>query len=78
MRALTERETFIDLERGIEDFLMADLRPASSHGLRPGAGLCLRAGEDRREFLLVRIVVSGKINGLPAALIRERISDTYV
>ena len=48
VRALAERETFVDLERGIEDLLMAGLRPAPHHGLRPGAGLRLRAGEAAR------------------------------
>ena len=77
VRALAERETFVDLERGIEDFLMAGLRPALTMVFGPEPVYAYGLAK-RREFGLVRIVASGKINGLPAALIGERISDTYV
>ncbi len=77
VRALAERETFIDLERGIEDSLMAGLRPALTMVFGPEPVYAYGLAK-RREFRLVRLVASGKINGLPAALIGERISDTYV
>ena len=77
VRALAERETFIDLERGIEDLLMAGLRPALTFVFGPEPVYAYGLAK-RREFRLVRLVASGKINGLPAALIGERISDTYV
>ncbi len=77
VRALAERETFIDLERGIEDFLMAGLRPALTMVFGPEPVYAYGLAK-RREFRLVRHVASGKINGLPTALIAERISDTYV
>jgi vacuolar-type H+-ATPase subunit C/Vma6 len=76
VRALAERETFIDLERGMEDFLMAGLRPALTMVFGPEPVYAYGLAK-RREFRLVRLVASGKINGLPAALIGERISDTY-
>lgn len=76
-RALAERETFIDLERGIEDLLMTGLRPALTMVFGPEPVYAYGLAK-RREFRLVRHVASGKINGLPAALIAERISDTYV
>ncbi len=77
VRALAERETFVDLERGIEDLLMAGLRPALTMVFGPEPVYAYGLAK-RREFRLVRLVASGKINGLPAALIGERISDTYV
>ena len=77
VRALAERDTFVDLERGIEDFLMAGLRPALTTVFGPEPVFAYALAKER-ELRLVRIVASGKINGLPAALIGERISDTYV
>ncbi len=77
VRALAERETFVDLERGIEDFLMTGLRPALTMVFGPEPVYAYGLAK-RREFRLVRHVASGKINGLPSALIAERISDTYV
>jgi vacuolar-type H+-ATPase subunit C/Vma6 len=77
VRALAERETFVDLERGIEDLLMIGLRPALTMVFGPEPVYAYGLAK-RRELRLVRIVASGKINGLPAALIGERISDTYV
>jgi vacuolar-type H+-ATPase subunit C/Vma6 len=77
VRALAERETFIDLERGIEDLLMTGLRPALTIVFGPEPVYAYGLAK-MREFRLARLVASGKINGLPASLIGERISDTYV
>ncbi len=77
VRALSERATFVELERGIEDFLMAGLRPALTMAFGPEPVYAYGLAK-KREARLVRLVASGKINGLPAALIAERISDTYV
>jgi vacuolar-type H+-ATPase subunit C/Vma6 len=77
VRALAEKETFVDLERGIEDRLMTGLRPALTMVFGPEPVYAYGLAK-RHEMHLVRVVVSGKINGLPAALIGERISDTYV
>jgi vacuolar-type H+-ATPase subunit C/Vma6 len=77
VRALAEKETFVDLERGIEDLLMTGLRPALTMVFGPEPVYAYGLAK-RRELGLVRVVASGKINGLPAALIGERISETYV
>ena len=77
VRALTEKETFIDLERGSEDFLMAHLRQAKYMVFGPEPVYAYGLAK-KRELLLVRMVVSGKIYELPAALLKERISETYV
>lgn len=77
VHALAERETFIELERDIEDLLMTGLRPALTMVFGPEPVYAYGLAK-RREFRLVRLVASGKLNGLPAALIGERISETYV
>jgi V/A-type H+-transporting ATPase subunit C len=77
VRALTERETFIDLERGSEDFLMAHLRPARYMVFGPEPVYAYGLAK-KRELLLVRMVISGRIHEIPAAVLKERISETYV
>ena len=77
VRALAERETFIDLERGSEDFLMTHLRRARYMVFGPEPVYAYGLAK-KRELLLVRMVVSGKIYELPAAILKERISETYV
>jgi len=77
VRALTERETFIDLERGSEDFLMTYLRRARYMVFGPEPVYAYGLAK-KRELFLVRMVVSGKIYEIPAAVLKERISETYV
>jgi len=77
VRALTERETFIDLERGSEDFLMVHLRRARYIVFGPEPVYAYGLAK-KRELLLVRLVVSGRIHEIPAAVLRDRISETYV
>ena len=77
VRALTERETFIDLERGSEDFLMTHLRRAKYMVFGPEPVYAYGLAK-KRELLLVRMVVSGRIHEIPAAVLRDRISETYV
>jgi vacuolar-type H+-ATPase subunit C/Vma6 len=77
LRGLAERDTFVDLERGIEDMLVAGLRPALTMVFGPEPVYAYALAK-RHELGLVRLVASGRINGLPASLLGERISDTYV
>jgi hypothetical protein len=77
LAALSERETFVPLERGIEDFLMNDLRLARSIIFGPEPVFAYGQAK-RRELALVRLVGIGKMNSIPAELLLERISDTYV
>ncbi len=77
VRALAERETFIPLERGIEDFLMNDLRRARTSPFGPEPVFAY--GQARmKELALVRLVVIGRMTAVPSGLLRERISETYV
>lgn len=75
--ALMERETFVELERGFEDFLMDYLRKARHivFGPEPVFSYALAR---KRELNLVRFVGVGKMNGLLPSIIKERISETYV
>ena len=74
---LSERETFIPLERGIEDFLMNDLRKARQIVFGPEPVFAFGQAK-RREIALVRLVGIGKLNSVPSGLLQERISETYV
>ena len=75
--ALKERETFIPLERGIEDFLMKGLRRARSVTFGPEPVFAYGQAK-KRELALVRMLVIGTMNSVPAELLKERISETYV
>jgi vacuolar-type H+-ATPase subunit C/Vma6 len=77
MAALSERETFVPLERGIEDFLMNDLRRAKQIIFGPEPVFAYGQAK-RRELALIRLVGFGKINSVPTELLQERISETYV
>lgn len=74
---LEERETFIDLERGIEDFLLAYLRKAKYIVFGPEPVFAYGLAK-RRELSLVRLVGVGKINQIPPDILKERVSETYV
>ena len=77
VRALSERETFIPLERGIEDFLMNDLRRVRAISFGPEPVFAYGQAK-KRELALVRLLVIGRMNSVPAELLQERISETYV
>jgi vacuolar-type H+-ATPase subunit C/Vma6 len=77
LAALSERETFVPLERGIEDFLMNDLRRARHIIFGPEPVFAYGLAK-RRELALVRLVGIGKMNSVPTELLQERISETYV
>ena len=75
--ALAEHETFINLERGIEDFLMAFLKKAKYIVFGPEPVLAYGWAK-KRELGLVRLLGIGKINQIPEKLLKRRISATYV
>ncbi len=74
--ALTEKETFIDLEREFEDFLMLYLRKAKYIVFGPEPIFAYAFGK-KRELQLVRLLGVGKINQIPPETLKERISETY-
>jgi V/A-type H+-transporting ATPase subunit C len=75
--ALEERETFVELERGIEDFLMNYLKRAKYIVFGPEPVFTYGLAR-RRELSLVRLLGVGKINQIPTPILKERISETYV
>ena len=75
--ALDEQETFVELERGIEDFLMGTLRMAKQVVFGPEPVFAYGLAK-RRELGLVRLVGVGKLNQLPPQILKARISETYV
>lgn len=77
MDVLEERETFVELERGIEDFLMKYLRKAKYIVFGPEPVFAYGLAK-RKELRVVRLLGVGKLNYIPAELLKERISETYV
>ncbi len=75
--ALEEKETFVDLEREFEDFVMRYLRKAKYIVFGPEPIFAYALGK-MRELQLVRLVGVGKVNQLPPEILKERISETYV
>jgi vacuolar-type H+-ATPase subunit C/Vma6 len=74
---LEEKETFVELELRIEDFLMTYLRRAKYivFGPEPIYAYVLAR---KRELSLLRLVGVGKLNQIPIELLKQRISETYV
>ncbi len=74
---LSEEETFIGLERGIEDLLMSYLRQAKyiTFGPEPIFSYGLAR---KKEIKLVRLLGLGKMLQIPVEMIKERMSATYV
>jgi V/A-type H+-transporting ATPase subunit C len=77
IKVLAERETFVPLEKGIEDCLMKGLRRARSIVFGPEPVYAYGLAK-QKEIALVRLVGVGRMLSLPAELLRERISETYV
>lgn len=75
--ALEERETFMELERGIEDFLITYLKRAKYIVFGPEPIFSYGLAR-RRELRLVRLLGVGKITQIPLNILKERISETYV
>jgi len=75
--AFQEKESFIEMEKYFEDFLMKYLRKAGYIVFGPEP-LFAYALAKKKELDLFRIVGVGKINRLPAEILKNRISETYV
>lgn len=75
--SLQNKETFLGLERGMEDFLMAFLKKAKIIVFGPEPILAYGLAK-KRELKLVRLLGIGKINQIPESILKERISETYV
>jgi V/A-type H+-transporting ATPase subunit C len=76
IEALEKRETFVALERGIEDFLMSYLQQAKRIVLGPEPVFAYGLAK-KRELSLLRLVGAGKLVDVPPGILKERISATY-
>jgi V/A-type H+-transporting ATPase subunit C len=74
---LLDRETFVILEREQENFLMHYLRKAKYIVFGPEPVFAYILAK-KRELQLIRFLGVGKLNQVPAEIIKERISETYV
>ena len=74
---LEERDTFIELERGMEDFLMTFLKKAKNIVFGPEPVFAYGLAK-KKEMKLVRLLGVGKANQIPDELLKERMSQTYV
>jgi len=74
---LEEEETFIELERGIEDFLMSYLRRAKYVVFGPEPVFAYGLAKSH-ELNLIRLLGIGKLNHISPLLLKQRISETYV
>jgi vacuolar-type H+-ATPase subunit C/Vma6 len=74
---LTEHNSFRDLERGSEDFLMRYLRQAKNIVFGPEPVFAYALAR-LRELALVRMVGVGKLLQIPPDVLTPRISETYV
>ncbi len=75
--ALDNYETFVPLERGIDDFLIVYLRRAKYIVFGPEPIFAYVLAK-RRELNLVRLVAVGKFQSIPVESLKQRIGETYV
>ena len=74
---LKEQDSFVMLERGIEDFLMLYLRRAKYIVFGPEPLFAYSLAK-RKELDLMRLLGVGKLLDVPTAIIQNRLSETYV
>jgi len=75
--ALFEKETFVDMEREMENDLMRFLRKAKMIAFGPEP-IFAYALARKRELNLIRLTGVSKINSIPQDILKSRISLTYV
>jgi vacuolar-type H+-ATPase subunit C/Vma6 len=75
--ALENEETFVELERGMEDFLMHYLQQAKRVTFGPEPVFAYTLAR-KQELGLLRILGVGKLNSVPPEILKRRMSATYV
>lgn len=77
IRSWTEEHSLAVFEKLADNYLINYIKPAKYmvFGVEPLIGYLLAK---EHEMKLIRIIVTGKLNDLPAENIRERLRDTYV
>jgi V/A-type H+-transporting ATPase subunit C len=73
---IEEKETFIELERSIEDYLIRYLKKARYIVFGPEPIFAYGLAK-RRELGLIRILGMGKLNRIPSEILKERLGETY-
>jgi V/A-type H+-transporting ATPase subunit C len=74
--AILKKESFVDMERGIEDYLIHYLKKAKYIVFGPEPIFAFGLAR-RRELALIRILGVGKLNRIPMDILRERLGETY-
>ncbi len=74
--AIEEKETFIELERSIENYLILYLKKAKYIVFGPEPIFAYGLAR-RRELSLIRILGMGKLNHIPSEILKERLGETY-
>jgi V/A-type H+-transporting ATPase subunit C len=74
--AIEEKETFVELERSIEDYLIRYLKKARYIVFGPEPIFAYGLAK-RRELSLIRILGMGKLNRIPSDILKERLGETY-
>jgi V/A-type H+-transporting ATPase subunit C len=77
LRALESEGQLTVLEKLIDDFVMEQVKQAKgiSLGSEPVIGYLMAKENEVRN---IRIIMVGKLNGVPTDVIRERLRDSYV
>jgi V/A-type H+-transporting ATPase subunit C len=73
---IEEKETFVELERSIEDYLIRYLKKARYIVFGPEPIFAFGLAK-RRELGLIRILGMGKLNRIPSDILKERLGETY-
>lgn len=74
--AIEEKETFVELERSIENYLILYLKKAKYIVFGPEPIFAYGLAR-RRELGLIRILGMGKLNHIPSEILKERLGETY-
>lgn len=74
--AVEEKETFIELERSIEDYLIRYLKKAKFIVFGPEPIFAYGLAR-RQELSMIRILGMGKLNHIPSEILKERLGETY-
>ena len=76
VEAFENKETFVELERRLEDYLIRYLKRAKYIVFGPEPLFAYGVAR-RRELGLIRILGMGKLNHVPSEILRERLGETY-
>ncbi len=76
IQKLEKENSFVYLEKAINDFLIQILKPAKYLSFGPEPVLAYYFAK-ANEINLMRLIILAKLNGLPADLVKERLNNVY-